>query len=156
MTSRLDRLGPLLHDAARAVRRRFEQRSAGYGLSSAQWRLMAILGRDGRSNQSRLAEQLEIEPISVSRLLDRMEAGGWVARERDENDRRVRIVVPTDKTIAAYEDVRKMASEVYDEAIAGLGAADRAVIVAGLNTIITNLSAKADLAPADTIQKDKT
>ncbi len=156
MTSRLDRLGPLLHDAARAVRRRFEQRSTGYGLSSAQWRLMAILGRDGRSSQSRLAEQLEIESISVSRLLDRMEAGGWVSREMDENDRRVRIIVPTDKTIAAYEDVRRMASEVYDEALAGIGAAERAALVSGLNTIITNLSAKADLTPADSTPKDKT
>ena len=125
-------MGPLLHDAARAVRRRFEQRSTGYGLSSAQWRLMAILGRDGRSSQSRLAEQLEIESISVSRLLDRMEAGGWVSREMDENDRRVRIIVPTDKTIAAYEDVRRMASEVYDEALAGIGAAERAALVLSL------------------------
>ncbi|MGB4829134.1 MAG: MarR family transcriptional regulator [Paracoccaceae bacterium] len=149
-------MGPLLHDAARAVRRRFEQRSTGYGLSSAQWRLMAILGRDGRSSQSRLAEQLEIESISVSRLLDRMEAGGWVSREMDENDRRVRIIVPTDKTIAAYEDVRRMASEVYDEALAGIGAAERAALVSGLNTIITNLSAKADLTPADSTPKDKT
>lgn len=149
-------MGPLLHDAARAVRRRFEQRSTGYGLSSAQWRLMAILGRDGRSSQSRLAEQLEIESISVSRLLDRMEAGGWVSREMDENDRRVRIIVPTDKTIAAYEDVRRMASEVYDEALAGIGAAERAALVSGLNTIITNLSAKAELTPADSTPKDKT
>ena len=85
-----------------------------------------------------------------------MEAGGWVSREMDENDRRVRIIVPTDKTIAAYEDVRRMASEVYDEALAGIGAAERAALVSGLNTIITNLSAKADLTPADSTPKDKT
>ena len=49
-----------------------------------------------------------------------------------------------------------MASEVYDEALAGIGAAERAALVSGLNTIITNLSAKADLTPADSTPKDKT
>ena len=62
----LDGFGLLLHDAARLLRRRFEARGGEYGLSSAQWRLLVKLVREGRAAQSRLAELLEIEPISVS------------------------------------------------------------------------------------------
>ena len=52
--------------------------------------------------QARLAELLEIEPISVSRLLDRMEEGGWIERRQDASDRRVRMIFPTDKSRKAF------------------------------------------------------
>ena len=68
-----DRLGYLLHDASRLLRKRFEERAVGYGLSSAQWRLLARVFKEEGVTQARLAELLEIEPISVSRLIDRME-----------------------------------------------------------------------------------
>ncbi len=63
------------------------------GLSSAQWRLLIHVLKEERVTQARLAERLEIEPISVSRLIDRMEQAGWVMRETDPNDRRVRLIV---------------------------------------------------------------
>lgn len=89
-------LGFLLHDAARLLRRRFEGRGAEHGLSAAQWRLMVHVVRHGCGvSQARLAEALEIEPISVSRLVDRMEQGGWVERSPDPQDRRVRLIHPT-------------------------------------------------------------
>ena len=119
MTSGTDRLGLLLHDAARAVRKRFELRTSALGLSSAQWRLLAYLSREGRASQARLADMLEIEPISVSRLIDRMEHAGWVTRAPDPADRRVRIVVATEKTLTAYGAIKATADEVYDAALAG-------------------------------------
>ncbi|EEW25640.1 MarR family winged helix-turn-helix transcriptional regulator [Rhodobacter ferrooxidans] len=133
-------LGLLLHDAARAMRKRFEQRSEALGLSSAQWRLLLHVSREGRAVQSRLADLLEIEPISVSRLLDRMERAGWVMREADPLDRRVRVVVPTAKALQARDNIRAMADAVYDQALAGLSPAERAALVAGLATIVTNLA----------------
>mgnify|MGYP000607290851 CR=1 FL=1 len=87
-TAEPDSLGLLLHDARRAVVRRFEARAASHGLSSAQWRLLFALKRLGPCTQARLAERLEIEPISVSRLIDRAEEAGWVTREADPADRR--------------------------------------------------------------------
>ena len=141
MKTGTDRLGLLLHDAARAIRKRFEQRTSGLGLSSAQWRLLAIVSREGRATQARLADLLEIEPISVSRLVDRMEQGGWVIRTHDPADRRVRIVVPTETSLSAYAEIKATANEVYDEALAGLGTTERAALIAGLNTIISNLAA---------------
>ena len=74
-------LGILIHHAARLMQKRFELRAAEYGLSSAQWRLLVRLIKDEGVAQKRLAEVLEIEPISVSRLLDRMEEGDWIERK---------------------------------------------------------------------------
>ena len=74
----IDRLGFLIHDAQRLLRKRFEMRGARLRPVGGA---MAAAGRVVKEEgvpQARLAEILEIEPISVSRLLDRMEAGGWI------------------------------------------------------------------------------
>jgi DNA-binding MarR family transcriptional regulator len=136
-----ERLGFLIHDAQRLMRKRFEARAADYGLSSAQWRLLVRLVKDEGAPQARLAEFLEIEPISVSRLLDRMEAGGWITRRQDANDRRIRMIFPTDKSRAAFAAVKGIAGEVYEEALTGLSGEERRALVRGLVRIVENLSA---------------
>ena len=140
MKSETQGLGLLLHDAARAVRKRFEERSAGFGLSSAQWRMMLHVCKMGRAQQSRFADLLEIEPISVSRLLDRMEQQGWVTRENDPSDRRVRLVLPTPKALEAFDHIKAIADEVYAVALAELDEDQRRAIMTGLQTIVSNLS----------------
>lgn len=137
-------LGFLLHDAARAIRRRFEDRAAELGLSSAQWRCLVHLVREGQASQARLAELLEIEPISVSRLLDRMQDGGWVSRDPDPADRRVRIVTPTDKTAEAFAEAKKIADRIYDDALANLPPGTRDQLMSILRHIIANLSEPAE------------
>ena len=117
-----DRLGFLIHDAQRLLRKRFETRARGYGLSAAQWRLLVRLVKDEGVAAGAAAELLEIEPISVSRLLDRMEEGGWVERRQDASDRRVRMIFPTDKSRSAFAAVKSVAGDVYEEALAGLSA----------------------------------
>lgn len=136
----IDRLGFLIHDAQRLLRRRFEARGAEYGLSAAQWRLLVRLVKDEGAPQARLAELLEIEPISVSRLLDRMETGGWIVRRQDVNDRRIRMIFPTDKSRAAFAAVKSIAGEVYEQALAGLSGEDRRALIRGLSCIVENLS----------------
>ncbi len=140
VTDGIDRLGFLIHDAARLLRKRFEAKGSAYGLSAAQWRLLVRLVKDEGVAQARLAELLEIEPISVSRLLDRMEEGGWIERRQDASDRRVRIIFPTDKSREAFAAIKSVAGEVYDLALAGLSAEEKRTLVKSLNAIITNLS----------------
>lgn len=136
----IDRLGFLIHDAQRLLRKRFEARGAEYGLSAAQWRLLVRLVKDEGSPQARLAELLEIEPISVSRLLDRMEAGGWITRQQDAKDRRIRMIFPTDKSRAAFAAVKGIAGEVYEEALTGLTGDQRHSLIRGLIRIVENLA----------------
>jgi len=137
-------LGLLLHDAARALRRRFDLRATELGLSTAQWRLLVHLFRCGRITQARLAERLEIEPISVSRLIDRMTEQGWVLREPDPTDRRSRIVVPTEKARDAYARGLILADGVYEEALRGMPDDQRHAMIASLRQVIGNLSDDAD------------
>ncbi|MBC7480062.1 MAG: MarR family transcriptional regulator [Pseudorhodobacter sp.] len=134
-------LGMMLHDAARAVRRAFEERSAAFGLSSAQWRMMVHVCKVGSAPQSRFADLLEVEPISVSRSLDRLEAQGWVTRQNDPGDRRVRLVLPTPKALQAFDHIRTIADEVYGLALAGMTEDEKRILMAGLSTIVTNLAA---------------
>lgn len=136
----IERLGFLIHDAARLMRKRFETRGSAHGLSAAQWRAMVRLVKEEGLPQARLAELLEIEPISVSRLLDRMEEGGWIERRQDANDRRVRMIFPTDKSREAYDAVKSVAGELYEEALAGLPDEARQATIHGLKTIVENLS----------------
>ncbi len=137
-------MGLLLHDAARALRRRFDLRATELGLSTAQWRLLVHLFRCGRITQARLAERLEIEPISVSRLIDRMTEQGWVLREPDPTDRRSRIVVPTQKARDAYARGLILADGVYEEALRGLTEDERHAMIESLRHVIANLSDSAE------------
>lgn len=141
-------LGLMLHDAARAVRRAFEDRSAAFGLSSAQWRLMVHVCKVGSAPQSRFADLLEIEPISVSRLLDRMEAQGWVIRQSDPHDRRVRLVIPTTKALQAFDHIKIIADDVYGQALVGMTEDERRILMTGLTAIVTNLAAEATVEKA--------
>lgn len=143
-------LGLLLHDAARAVRKRFEARAVEYGLTSAQWRmLLRVCKTEGGAPQSHFAELLEIEPISVSRLLDRMEALGWVSRAPDPKDRRVRLVFPTDKARSAFATFKPVADAVYAEALVGLSPEARQQVLEALGTIVSNLAQAEVIGPKD-------
>jgi DNA-binding MarR family transcriptional regulator len=135
-----DRIGFLLHDASRLLRKRFETHASCYGLSSAQWRLLVRVFKEEGVAQARLAELLEIEPISVSRLIDRMEEGGWIERHNDAADRRIRTIYLTEKSREIFGSMRGMATQVFDYALSGLSPEERRTTIYGLKTIIENLS----------------
>ena len=136
----VDRLGFLLHDAARLMRRRFEKMAGNHGLSSAQWRLLVRVFKEEGVAQARLAELLEIEPISVSRLIDRMVDGGWIERRIDDNDRRVRQIYLTARSREIFGEMRSVAAQVFDCALQGLSSEQRRATLHGLSTICSNLS----------------
>lgn len=133
--------GFLLHEVARLVRSRIEARAGVHGLSEAQLRLLFCLWKEEGATQARLAQVLEVEPISISRLLDRMEQGGWIERRQDANDRRVRMVFTTDKTKQIRGSVKDVASHVFEEALAGVPNQTREALIDGLQAMARNLSA---------------
>ncbi|RUV47558.1 MarR family transcriptional regulator, partial [Mesorhizobium sp. M7A.F.Ca.MR.228.00.0.0] len=136
----IDRLGFLIHDVQRLMRKRFEARASGLGLSSAQWRLLVRVAKEDGVAQARLAELLEIEPISVSRLVDRMEEGGWIERRSDAADRRVRMIFLTPKASDAYAVIKSIAGEVYEESLVGVKPEARRVLIEGLEAMVRNLT----------------
>jgi MarR family transcriptional regulator, transcriptional regulator for hemolysin len=81
-------LGFLLHEVARLLRKRFEQNARGCGLTRSQWQVLTYLGQNEGINQARLAELLEIEPITLGRILDKLETRSLIERHPHPTDRR--------------------------------------------------------------------
>lgn len=79
----------LLHDVARLTRVEADKRARVHGMTRAQWSLMSRLARNPGLSQKELADLLEVEPISVARMVDRLEANGLLERRADASDRRV-------------------------------------------------------------------
>ncbi len=135
-------LGLLVADVFRLLKRRFDEKSKGTGLTRAQWQLLARLSKSEGINQAGLADLLDMEPMSVCRLVDRMEESGWVVREPDPADRRARRLFLTPKARPALEAMKPVALEVFDEAMDGLSESEREQLLASLAVIRANLTKK--------------
>jgi len=79
----------LLHDVARLLRVDADKRARAHGMTRAQWGILIWLERQPGLSQKELAEILEVEPITVARLIDRLETRGVVERRPDPKDRRI-------------------------------------------------------------------
>ncbi len=79
----------LLHDVARLLRVEADKRARCHGMTRAQWAILIWLERQPGISQKELSELLEVEPITVARLIDRLEARGMVERRPDPRDRRI-------------------------------------------------------------------
>jgi DNA-binding MarR family transcriptional regulator len=134
-------IGFLLKDATRLLRRRFEREIQGMPMTPAQLQVIAQLSRHEGIGQAGLAARLDIEPMTLSRHVDRMEAAGLVERRQDPNDRRARRLFTTEKSRELLAPMRAQAEEVYGQALTGVSPEARASFVAVLETIIRNLSA---------------
>ncbi len=132
--------GFLLHDIARLMRKRFDQRARALGLSRSQWQVLTHLSRHEGINQSGLAEILEIENITLGRLVDRLQEAGWVERRPDPGDRRARLLYTTAKVAPVMERMRGLADATIEEALAGLGPAQRSALLDTLVQVRGNLS----------------
>ena len=137
----LDRtFGFVLHDVARLLRKRFEQRARGLGLTRSQWSVLAHLARHEGINQTSLADILDVEPITLARLLDRMEAAGWVERRKDLRDRRTRLLFLTEKAHPVLAQMWVLGRANREDAMAGLSPACRDQLIESLLQIKANLS----------------
>jgi DNA-binding MarR family transcriptional regulator len=132
-------LGFLLHDVARLLRKRFEQRARDLGLTRSQWQTLAYLNRNEGIHQSGLADILEIEPITLVRILDRLEERGLVERRRHPTDRRIWLLYLKDAARPLIEAMRSIGDVTRQEALAGLSDAERARLVKALCTMKSNL-----------------
>ena len=79
----------LLHDVARLIRVEADKRARAHGMTRAQWVILVRVESHPGLSQKELAEMMEVEPITVARLIDRMERRGLVERRPDPKDRRV-------------------------------------------------------------------
>ena len=131
--------GFLLNDVARLLRTAYDRRIRRLRLTRAQWWVLTHLFRGDGISQTELAEILEIEKPTLGRLLDRLQAKGWVRREHDARDRRMWRVHLTDEVAPALRTMRVLAAELRRDALAGISAAERERFVNTLLAIKSNL-----------------
>ncbi|MGH7000574.1 MAG: MarR family winged helix-turn-helix transcriptional regulator [Stellaceae bacterium] len=136
--------GFVLHEAARLLSKRFDQKARAIGLTRAQCSVLFRLSMHEGMNQARLAELMEMEPISLARLVDRMEQAGWIERRADPADRRARCLYMTAKAKPVYERMIAVGLETRGEALAGISQSDRDRIVDLLIQVRRNLSEHGD------------
>ena len=132
-------LGFLLHDVARLMRKRFEQNARGLGLTRSQCQVLAHLARHEGIPQSGLAEILEIEPITLTRILDRLEAGGLVERRPHPTDRRIRQLYLTAQAHPLLGEIFAIGAATRGEALDGVPEAERERLFETLATMKANL-----------------
>ena len=131
--------GFLMHDVSRLLRKSFDRHAKTIGLTRAQWRVLAHLSRNEGIKQAGLAEILEIKPITLARLLDRLGADGWVERRPDPHDKRARRLFLTDKGRPILVELRVVALAVREEALSGLSAREQDQLIDQLVVVKENL-----------------
>lgn len=132
--------GFIVHDVARLLRKRFDQRARTLGLTRAQWQVLAHLARNEGIHQTGLADILEIENITLGRLIDRLEDAGWVERRLSPTDRRVRLLYLTDKAKPINTRMVALGRETREEALTGLTPEQREHLFDMLRHVRANLS----------------
>jgi MarR family transcriptional regulator for hemolysin len=110
--------GFLLASLARGWRGKLNQRLKGLGVTAPMFVALGHLSRAEKGLiQRELAERIGVEGPTLVRLLDRLEADGWVRREVSESDRRQKVLVLSEKALPALEGMRKVAEGLHDEAL---------------------------------------
>lgn len=135
-----DVFGLIAADVARLMRRNFNRQVQALGLTQAQWILLARLCRRNGARQAQLADELEMQPISVGRLVDRMVSAGWVERRPDPDDRRAVNVFLSEKARPMIERMRAISQSVHDDAFRNIGETDRQTAIRIMSLVRENLS----------------
>lgn len=142
MQSLRDGLGFLLADVSRLMRREFARRMDGRLsiLTFAQARALVHLARSEGLRQVELANLLEVQPITLARLIDQLDARGLVERRADPDDRRAHRLFLTPAARPHLDALREVAASVRVDALRGIDAAQAAALSATLARIRGNLA----------------
>jgi MarR family transcriptional regulator, transcriptional regulator for hemolysin len=141
-------LGFLLHEAARLLRKRFEKRAKDFGLTRSQWQAIAYLSKNEGIHQGGLAELLEIEPITLVRILDKLAERGLIERRQHPTDRRTWLLFLKDAAHPLLTTMQQIGEATRAEALVGVSDGDRDRLLHTLTQMKSNLS-MACRAPID-------
>jgi len=129
----------LLNDVARLLRTYADYRAAQFGITRAQWAVLVRVDREEGLNQSALAETLDLQPITLTRLLDKLCDSGLIERRPDPHDRRAKRLFLMPAARPLLEQLRVLGEETMAEALAGIDHASIDQMIAELSTVKDNL-----------------
>ena len=139
-----DFIGAVIADVARLLRTAFDRRVRTLGITRAQWLVLTRLHRHPGVSQSELADLMEVERASAGRMIDRLEANGWVERRAQNGDRRVKRVYLTPEAERVHRRIWRVAEATVDEALADLSAREGAQLMKLLTRVKRSLVAVVD------------
>jgi len=139
-------LGFLLKDTSRRYSRRFEERAQALSLTLVQCRALLYLENNQGVSQKRLSELTELDPMTLVRILDRMEADGWVQRRFDPTDRRAHTLWLTPKAKPILDHIAQLIADTRAEALQGLSNEERSKLLELLERLHANLSSLPPMA----------
>lgn len=132
----------LIHDLARLMRTRADQRARMHGMTRAQWVILFRLRLRPGLSQNELAQLVEVEPITIARMIDRLEARGLVERRLDATDRRVRRLHLTPAADGHLSQMEAYTRDLRANLIAGIDPATLAAATEALLHMKNNLLAE--------------
>lgn len=135
-------IGYLLSDNSRLLRRLFDQRVSDLGLTAVQARLLLSLEKFPEQNQAFYADRIEVEPITLTRLADRMEEAGWIERRPAPQDRRARILALTEKAQDIVKPLRAIVDQLVEDILEGIDAEERERLARLLEVVGNNMTAQ--------------
>jgi DNA-binding MarR family transcriptional regulator len=135
-----ENVAQLMAQVARLMRRAFDEKARSIGVTRPQWQVISLLALNEGINQGGLADQLDVEPITLGRMIDRLQEANYVERRPDPADRRAWRLYLTDKARGILEQLRPMALDTAEAAQEGLNAEQRELLVRTLVQMRNNLS----------------
>jgi MarR family transcriptional regulator for hemolysin len=139
-----DHFGFLVSDAARLMRTVFDRRVRRLGLTRAQWLVLTRLHRRPGASQSELADMMEVEKATAGRLVDRLEAKGWVERRAQAGDRRVNRIYLTPEAERVHKRIWRVAEATVEDALSGLSEREAAQLMKLLGRVKGTLTRLAE------------
>jgi MarR family transcriptional regulator for hemolysin len=143
-----------LGEVQRLVRAYADKQAARYGITRAQWAVLAKVERAEGLKQTELAEQMEMQPITLTRLIDRLCDNGWIERRSDDSDRRVNRLYLRKAARPLLGKLGGLRSELTATALQGIGAADAHRLLGNLETIKENVRNAIQSANEETQKKE--
>jgi DNA-binding MarR family transcriptional regulator len=141
MQRQQDSLGSLLVDITRMMRRAFQQRMEGRGLTLAQARVLVYVDRQAGMRQIELADLLEVQPITLARLVDQLVEMGLVERRADPSDRRAHRIHLTAAARPHLQAIEEVMVSLRADAMRGLDRKQAAALLDSLRLMRGNLAA---------------
>jgi MarR family transcriptional regulator, transcriptional regulator for hemolysin len=129
----------VLAELQRLMRIYADKEAARYGITRAQWAVLAKVERAEGMKQTELAEQMEMQPITLTRLIDKLCDNGWIERRGDDSDRRVNRLYLRKAARPLLGKLAGLRAELTSTALEGISAADAARLVGQLETVKENV-----------------
>jgi MarR family transcriptional regulator for hemolysin len=136
----------LLNDVARLLRVDADKRARAQGMTRAQWGILIWLERQPGISQKELAELLEVEPITVARLVDRLEARGMVERRPDPRDRRIWRLHLSEPAHLMLREINMQRAEMAEMVSTGIDEVNRTIMIEALVRMKATLTRDSHLA----------